>query len=293
MRCLAKRGLHMPKQPHSSYLQPWISAMRYGLLDGRPFSEVVIGTYSHYAAWFLKEYEGLSLENLQTALTTIPVVHFAKRQKLFQALSCLAKFLVTKNALETSFIQGIKRLRPRRHLPARKFSVDQAGLDSLLNACKDPLDHLIVILLSQTGLRATEAISLKLDDLNLEKRILTVRQAKWGKSRRIGLSSSTIETLQAYLPLRPSHPEGWVFINVKGQQMQRHGLLMRLRRLSRLTGIKVTPHALRRAFVTINANKGRPLAMLQIACGHSDITTTRSYCMTTEDEAIEAMQGWD
>jgi integrase len=70
-------------------------------------------------------------------------------------------------------------------------------------------------------------------------------------------------------------------------------IAIRLEKLALKTGIPVTPHALRRAFVTINAYKGRPLPMLQIACGHSDITTTRSYCMTSEDETIEAMQNWD
>ena len=74
--------------------------------------------------------------------------------------------------------------------------------------------------------------------------------------------------------------------------MDRYGIRVRLKKLGTKAKVDVTPHALRRAFVTINANKGRPLPMLQIACGHSDITTTRSYCMTTEDETIEAMKNW-
>jgi site-specific recombinase XerD len=88
-------------------------------------------------------------------------------------------------------------------------------------------------------------------------------------------------------------PEEYLFLKTNGKPMDRIGIACRLGKLSRKTGIPVTPHTLRRAFVTINANKGRPLPMLQIACGHSDITTTRSYCLTTEDETIEAMQSWD
>lgn len=74
--------------------------------------------------------------------------------------------------------------------------------------------------------------------------------------------------------------------------MARDGLLNRIRKLGQKIGIPVSPHSLRRAFVTINANKGRSLVMLQMACGHSDIKTTRSYCKTTEDEMIQAMKGW-
>jgi hypothetical protein len=39
-------------------------------------------------------------------------------------------------------------------------------------------------------------------------------------------------------------------------------------------------------------NNGRQLVHLQIACGHADITTTRSYCQTSQDEVLEAMRGW-
>jgi integrase/recombinase XerD len=74
--------------------------------------------------------------------------------------------------------------------------------------------------------------------------------------------------------------------------MTRDGLLNRIHKLGKRIGIDVSPHALRRAFVTINANKGRSLVMLQMACGHSDIKTTRSYCKTTEDEMIREMQQW-
>jgi len=75
--------------------------------------------------------------------------------------------------------------------------------------------------------------------------------------------------------------------------MGRSGLLQRVERLGQLACVKVSPHALRRAFVTINANKGRPLVILQRSCGHSDIKTTMSYCLTAEQEVIEAMKGWD
>jgi site-specific recombinase XerD len=78
-----------------------------------------------------------------------------------------------------------------------------------------------------------------------------------------------------------------------GEKMTRDGLLNRVRRIGSLAGLDISPHVLRRAFVTINANKGRSLVMLQMACGHSDIKTTRSYCKTSEDEMISAMKDWE
>jgi site-specific recombinase XerD len=74
--------------------------------------------------------------------------------------------------------------------------------------------------------------------------------------------------------------------------MKRDNLYQLLQQIGKRAKVKVSPHALRRAFVTINANKGRPLQMLQMACGHSKITTTMSYCQTSEQEVIDAMKDW-
>ncbi|MCE3234751.1 MAG: integrase family protein [Vampirovibrio sp.] len=282
-----------PRKAHLDYLPTWEDAMRFGLMDGRPYSEISIETYIYYARWFLERYQVISLDTLKKALLAIPTEHFAKRLKIYQTTISLAKILIQEKALDPKYLTESKKFRPRRHLPERKVTVDQKGLDKLIEACQNPLERLLVILLSQTGLRVSEAANLKLENINYEEKFLTVTLAKWGKTRRVGLSGKVIEAIHAYLTYRPEGEEEWLFINRNGNRMNRFGIRNRLDRIGERVDVKVTPHALRRAFVTLNANKGRPLVMLQIACGHNDIATTRSYCMTTEDETIEAMQAWD
>lgn len=170
--------------------------------------------------------------------------------------------------------------------------VDELDLHKLLGIVKTPLERLIVILLSDTGLRASEACDLRLNDIDLEKKILIVRKGKGDKRRRIGLNERVAEAIKQFLSCRKSQNEEYLLLNKEGKPLDRFGIRRKLRTLGKKAGIQVTPHALRRAFVTINHNKGRPLAHLQIACGHSDIETTRSYCMTTEDQVIEAMKSW-
>ncbi len=280
-------------KPQKEYVPGWEDAMRFGLLGGRPFSEICIKTYLFYTQGFLEQYGELTVDNLKQMLLSIPVEHFAKRQKLYQALASFARYLEQEGLnLDIDWAQA-RKFRPKRHLPEKKHTVDQKGLDALLGACESPLEHLLVTLLSQTGLRVNEAANLKLADIDFDQQSLAVRLAKWGKTRRVGLQSKVIEALQGYLVYRPKTEEDWLLINRHGNRMDRYGIRNRLDRLGQRAQVKVTPHALRRAFVTLNANKGRPLVMLQIACGHNDIATTRSYCMTTEDETIEAMQGWD
>jgi integrase len=280
-------------RPHSSYVSAWLKAMQYGLLNGRPYSDHCINLYKYQIKWFFERFDEVSVHNLKQAMFLIPIEQFSKKLKLFEAIVCFSRYLVQEAVFEEDLPAKLRIYKPRRHLPPKKLSVDQAGLLKLIAACETPLDHLLATLLSQTGLRASEAAGLKLEDIQLEKRYLVVTRAKWGKTRRVGLTQAVIDAIEIFLPLR-THPESsYLMTKINGNPMDRNGILTRIYKLGRKARVEVSPHALRRAFVTINANKGRPLPMLQIACGHSNITTTRSYCMTTEDETIEAMRGWD
>jgi integrase/recombinase XerD len=279
---------------HQALIEPWSTAMASGLMTGKAFSPLTIAYYRAYVEEFLDKHTVLSLENFKKELMQIPPAAFAKRYKLYKAIVCFAKFLVREEQLDSSFLGEVKPLFPKRHTPSKRQTVDETGLKKLLNACKGPSDRLIVTLLSQTGLRVSEACALRLDDLDLDKGVLTVRMGKGGKARKVGLSTATIEAVKDYLSTRSElKPNDSLFLNKEGQPQTRHGLGRRLEKIGKSAGVKVSPHALRRAFVTINANKGRSLVMLQMACGHSDITTTRNYCLTTEQEVIEAMKGWD
>lgn len=281
------------KVQHQPYISDWVQAMEYGLMDGRPYSPQTVKAYSEYVKGLFKTYEEVSIATLKAVLLSVPVKHFAKRHKIYQAMNSFAKYLIREELLKKEYLEQAKAFKPRRHLPVKKTVVNEKEIEALLAQATKPMDRLIVILLSATGLRVTEAASLQLEDLNLESRILTVRLAKWGKSRRVGMTQTLVDNIQAYLQVRPKVSHPYLFMNKRGEPLDRFGIRIRLEKLGKKADVHVTPHSLRRAFVTLNANKGRPLPMLQIACGHSNITTTRSYCMTTEEETIEAMQQWN
>lgn len=153
---------------------------------------------------------------------------------------------------------------------------------------------MIITLLSQTGLRASEACALQWQDIDILESVLTVRLGKGNKTRRVGLSTTTMEAIRLHLQEHPCYrPEGFVFLDKNKKPMARHGLYQRIERIGEKAAVKVSPHALRRAFVTINAERGVPLPMLQRACGHGDLKTTMSYCQIEEKAVIEAMKGWE
>lgn len=64
-------------------------------------------------------------------------------------------------------------------------------------------------------------------------------------------------------------------------------LATRLKRLEKKTGVKLSPHALRRAFITYNLGCGVPLVVVQKLAGHSDAKTTQIYDRTSADAAMD------
>ena len=172
-------------------------------------------------------------------------------------------------------------------LKANKETNGNGAYDKLLTEA-------IVVVLANTGLRVSELCNLKFEDIDLEQKILYVWLGKGNKNRRIGLNNQVIAILKKYLLKRREKGNSeHLFVTRLSEQLKPNTLRHKWRRLSAKVGFKITNHGFRRSFVTINNRKGRSLVDLQIACAHSDISMTRSYCMTSEDEVVNAMQNWD
>ena|GEM_PF-751812 len=293
-KCSAAVALKPVIKPHSAYFDAWIKAMAQGTLNGRVFSSETIDAYHYRVEKFLKSYPVVSLESLEKALLAVPVDSFAVREKLYKAVICLAKFLQRQGALSEDFQKQAKPLAPKAHKPPKRHTVTADDLKVLFQSCDTPYEWVLLHLLAHTGIRASELCSLTLADIDLDKGAITIELGKGGKKRRIGLSKAALDAVALFLAkCPPTSATSPLFLNGHGVAFNRYNLYQLLQKIGDRAKVKISPHALRRAFVTINANKGRPLQMLQIACGHSKITTTMGYCRTSEQEVIDAMKGWD
>ncbi|MGI8712762.1 MAG: tyrosine recombinase, partial [Solirubrobacteraceae bacterium] len=139
------------------------------------------------------------------------------------------------------------------------------------------------------GLRASEAITLELTELDLEGGILRAR-GKGSKERMVPIGSKAIATLQIYLERsRPRlvglHDEARVFVNLRGQGLSRQGLYKIVQGHARSAGLehRMSPHTLRHTFATHLLAGGCDLRSLQEMLGHADIGTTQIYTHLSAD----------
>jgi len=144
-------------------------------------------------------------------------------------------------------------------------------VEKLLSASRDLLDALIVALLSETGMRAGELLSLKVEDVDLERGEARVR-GKYGKERVVFLG-----------PLSRALLAEWLRLKRPGERLvpiSYQALYKRLKALARRAGVderKVRPHVLRHTFATEALRRGMSLPALQRILGHSDIKITELY----------------
>jgi integrase/recombinase XerD len=139
------------------------------------------------------------------------------------------------------------------------------------------------------GLRASEAISLELSQLDLEAGIVRAR-GKGSKERIVPIGTKAVESLSAYLDkARPRlvglRDESRVFVNLRGGGLSRQGLYKIVQRHARSAGLerRMSPHTLRHTFATHLLAGGCDLRSLQEMLGHADIGTTQVYTHLSAD----------
>lgn len=144
-------------------------------------------------------------------------------------------------------------------------------------------DRAMLELLYATGLRVTELVSLQLNDVDLEARVLIAR-GKGNKERLVPVGAPAVESVKAYLatarePLLKGRRSRDLFVTPRGRRLTRQGFAKLLRRWARVAGIRraISPHKLRHSFATHLLEGGADLRAVQAMLGHADVTTTQIY----------------
>ncbi len=145
-------------------------------------------------------------------------------------------------------------------------------------------------LMYATGLRVSELVNLKLQDIDLNEDIVRTF-GKGSKERIIPIGEYAKEYLEKYiyehrgLMLKKNNSE-YLFLNNHGNKMTRQGFFKIIKKLANEKGIKkdISPHTLRHSFASHLLKYGADLRTIQELLGHSDISTTQIYTHITNEE---------
>lgn len=231
----------------------------------------------------------LYLEKEGRAATTI--------SRTLASMKAFFHYEVLEGRIKRSPAEMIRAPKVEKKVPS-VLSVEEVG--RLLNqpserTPKEIRDKAMLELLYATGIRVTELISLKTEDVNLPIGFITCHDGS--KERMIPFGRVAKEALMNYMEeardvLLKRKASEWLFTNCNGGQMSRQGFWKIIKYYGKSAGIQadITPHTLRHSFAAHLISNGADMRAVQTMLGHSDMATTQMYAMYVGANAATAVR---
>lgn len=156
-----------------------------------------------------------------------------------------------------------------------------AGMECRLKFCA-ARNQAVISLLLDTGCRKSEFLNIRLSEVDLDKRQITLMETKGRRPRMVFFGERTEQLLRAYLVARaerfPNDSGGWLWLNRDGEQWQKTALYNLVRKLGEAIGRpELHPHSVRHTAATSCLRNGMPVAFVRELMGHADLATTQRY----------------
>ncbi len=202
------------------------------------------------------------------------------RVRKLAAIRKFFAFLTENNILAANPANAVKGAKREEKEPNILFKEQYKAL--LYEASDNIRDYAIIQTFLQTGIRLSELVNLRVEAIDFEHRILTVRQGKGKKDRQIPLVDEAIKALRNYYRYRTTElilDDDTFFLAKNGTSMNVSTVKYLVAKYVKKAGIrkKVSVHTLRHTFGAHKADKHMSLASLQELMGHKKKETTLKY----------------
>lgn len=255
------------------------------LLQQKRYSSNTIKTYSHYIKDFLKEFHDRDFSEIKKEEINLYILKLIQEKGISssqqnQRINAIKFYFEHVLRKERQFYQ-IDRPRKERRLPD-VLSKEEIG--KMLNVTTNLKHKSIIALIYSCGLRRSEAINLKLEDIDSKRMMIKIRGAKGKKDRYVQLAKSILNLLRDYY--KKDRPEVWIFEGSKGMQYSATSIFVVVKAAAKKAGIRksVYPHILRHSFATHHLEQGTDLRFIQEFLGHESSKTTEIYTHVSKSD---------
>jgi len=271
--------------------------LRYLLID-KGYSNNTIESYKRDLDKFLeynkdKNINSINNEDLKKYIKYLNEENLNEKSiaRNISSLKSFYKFLViskyiNNNPSDALFLPKLKKSLPSILTEDEVFKL----LDIKLTDNFSYRNKAMLELMYASGLRVSELINLKLQDIDLRGDVIRTF-GKGSKERVIPIGDYAKEYLEKYIyeyrgsMLKKVNNE-YLFLNNHGMQMTRQGFFKIIKKIAKEKGInkELSPHTLRHSFASHLLKYGADLRTIQELLGHSDISTTQIYTHITNEE---------
>lgn len=267
-----------------NYINEFAVDLRYV----KNYSENTIKSYETDCILFSKFLKkDISLATSDDIRSYFKVLSDKSDKTLARSMSSLRAFydyLIKKNIIKTNPMDNITSPKIGKYLP-EVLSIEE--VDKLLEIVpKDAFtfrNRCILELLYSTGLRITELVTLKFENISIDDALIKV-MGKGSKERVVPMNDITCEYLKKYIEeIRPTMIKkiqtDYIFLNNHGKPLTRQAVFLMIKKRALEAGIKkeISPHTLRHSFATHLLQNGADIRFIQELLGHSDVSTTEIY----------------
>ena len=260
----------------------------------RQLSQNTIDAYSSDVDSFLQYCEAAGQDPLKIGPEFVDQYHVQLREieqlaptsifRKLEAIKCFYKFLLTEERISEDPTRFVKAARRTLKIPQQLSREEMNRLLSFPAKTFEEIRTVTMIdLLYAAGLRVSELIGLRLENVNL-KEGWVLAFGKGSKQRFVPIHHEACTRIQAYLDARESRFLGKevaseLFLNNRGQKLSRVSVWKDLAALGRKANISTPlhPHLFRHTFASHLLQGGADLRSLQEMLGHADLSTTQIY----------------